>query len=54
MKNHHAESKPTDNQEETPYDWAKNAEQAAIKADEEINKIKKEAQDQFNSTQSNL
>lgn len=49
MSNSHSENKPAKNQEETPYDWAKNAEQAAIKAEEEINKIKKEAQNQFKS-----
>lgn len=50
MANHHSENQSNKSREETPYDWAKNAEQAAIKADEEINKIRKEAQSQFNSS----
>lgn len=37
-----------DQQHETKIDWAKNAENAAKKAEAEIDKIKKEAQDELN------
>lgn len=36
------------NDEQKPIDWAKNAEDAAKKAEAEIDKIKKEAQDELN------
>ncbi|WP_155767466.1 hypothetical protein [Sporosarcina ureilytica] len=36
------------------YDWAQNAENAAKKAEAEINRIKKEAQEEFNKNKPNL
>lgn len=40
--------------ENVQYDWAQNAENAAQKAEAEIDKIKKEAQDEFNKNKPNI
>lgn len=42
------------NDENAHYDWAKNAENAAKKAEATIDKIKKEAQSELNKNPSNL
>lgn len=40
--------------ESNHYDWAQNAENAAKKAEAEIDKIKREAQEEFNKNRPNL
>ncbi|MDS9473089.1 hypothetical protein [Sporosarcina pasteurii] len=47
-------SENTKNDKSAHYDWAQNAENAAKKAEAEINKIKKEAQEEFNKNKPNL